>query len=401
MAYIRKRGNSYQIRVSCGMDDNGEQIEQTMTWKPDPGMTEKQTEKEVQRIAFEFEERCKNCWNSSHIKFKALAENWFKEYAELNLKSTSLERMKQLTVRVYPAIGHLSLDKIRTVHIQDFVNHLVREDKNLKTGKPLARKTVVHHLSFISDVFSYAIRMGMVTDKPCSRVVVPKGEAKEKEIYSIEEMGTLLKLLESAPLKYRAFFVLAAYSGFRKGELLGLEWKDIDWENSLISVRRTSNYTKAKGIYNDTTKTKKSQRSQRFQDHIMSMLKDLKAEQDKERMRLGNKWVESDRLFVKWNGEPINTRTHDGWFREFCHEHNFKFCGIHSFRHFYASALINEGVDAAAVSGALGHSVISTTTSIYCHVFQQAQAKVADAVASVLDFNKYKKDKKDENRESA
>ena len=91
--------------------------------------------------------------------------------------------------------------------------------------------------------------MGMVTDNPCSRVVVPKGEAKEKEIYSIEEMGTLLKLLESAPLKYRAFFVLAAYSGFRKGELLGLEWKDIDWENSLISVRRTSNYTKAKGIY--------------------------------------------------------------------------------------------------------------------------------------------------------
>lgn len=166
MAYIRKRGNSYQIRVSCGMDDNGEQIEQTMTWKPDPGMTEKQTEKEVQRIAFEFEERCKNCWNSSHIKFKELAENWFKEYAELNLKSTSLERMKQLTVRVYPAIGHLSLDKIRTVHIQDFVNHLVREDKNLKTGKPLARKTVVHHLSFISDVFSYAIRMGMVTDNP-------------------------------------------------------------------------------------------------------------------------------------------------------------------------------------------------------------------------------------------
>ena len=333
MAYIRKRGNSYQIRVSCGMDDNGEQIEQTMTWKPDPGMTEKQTEKEVQRIAFEFEERCKNCWNSSHIKFKALAENWFKEYAELNLKSTSLERMKQLTVRVYPAIGHLSLDKIRTVHIQDFVNHLVREDKNLKTGKPLARKTVVHHLSFISDVFTYAIRMGMVTDNPCSRVVVPKGEAKEKEIYSIEEMGTLLKLLESAPLKYRAFFVLAAYSGFRKGELLGLEWKDIDWENSLISVRRTSNYTKAKGIYTDTTKTKKSQRSQRFQDHIMSMLKDLKAEQDKERMRLGNKWVESDRLFVKCNGEPINTRTHDGWFREFCQEHNIKLCGIHSFRH--------------------------------------------------------------------
>ena len=71
------------------------------------------------------------------------------------------------------------------------------------------------------------------------------------------------------------------------------------------------------------------------------------------------------------------------------------------FGHFYASALINEGVDAAAVSGALGHSVISTTTSIYCHVFRQAQARAADAIASVLDFTKKdekdEKDKKDEN----
>ena len=72
---------------------------------------------------------------------------------------------------------------------------------------------------------------------------------------------------------------------------------------------------------------------------------------------------------------------------EFCDENNFRFCDIHSLRHFYASALINEGVDAAAVSGALGHSVISTTTSIYCHVFQQAQARAGDAIASVLDFS--------------
>ena len=93
----------------------------------------------------------------------------------------------------------------------------------------------------------------------------------------------------------------------------------------------------------------------------MSILKALKAEQDEERMRLGNKWVETDRLFVKWNGEPITTRTHDGWFREFCKDHDFKFCTIHSFRHFYASALFNANVDVATVSSAMGHSVIGTT----------------------------------------
>ena len=63
-------------------------------------------------------------------------------------------------------------------------------------------------------------------------------------------------------------------------------------------------------------------------------------------------------------------------------------------RHFYASALINEGVDAATVSGALGHSTITTTTSIYCHVFNQAQARAGDAIASVLDFKKRSDDTK-------
>lgn len=60
MAYIRKRGDSYQIRVSCGMDDKGDQVERTMSWKPDPRMSERQAEKEVQKIALEFEEKCRN-----------------------------------------------------------------------------------------------------------------------------------------------------------------------------------------------------------------------------------------------------------------------------------------------------------------------------------------------------
>ena len=74
------------------------------------------------------------------------------------------------------------------------------------------------------------------------------------------------------------------------------------------------------------------------------------------------------------------------WFREFCDENNFRFCDIHSLRHFYASALINEGVDAAAVSGALGHSVISTTLNLYSHMFRENQIKACDAVANALSF---------------
>lgn len=389
MATIRKRGNSYQIRVSCGYDTSGNQVVQTMTWKPADGMNKKQIEKELQKQAILFEDKCMEGQVTANIKFQDFAEQWFEEYAKLNLRNTSYERMKQLTVRVYPAIGHLRLDKITSRHIQQFINDLALNGKSLKNGRPLSRKTAVHHLSFISDVFSYAVKMEMLTDNPCKRVTVPKGEKKEKDIYTLEEVAQLFQLLETAPLKYRTFFTLAIYSGFRRGEMLGLEWKEVDWEHNVISVRRTSNYTASKGIYTDTTKTKKSQRSLKFPQSVMDLLREYKAEQDEERIKLGTKWQDYDRLFVKWDGRPMNSNTPYFWLKEFCEENNFRFCDIHSLRHFYASALINEGVDAATVSGALGHSTITTTTSIYCHVFNQAQARAGDAIASVLDFKKH------------
>ncbi len=278
MATIRKRGNSYQIRVSCGYDTSGNQVEHSMTWKPNPKMTEKQIQKELNEQAVTFEEACISGQISTVMKFQEFAEQWFEEYAKLNLRNTSYERMKQLTVRVYPAIGHLRLDKITSRHIQQFINDLALNGKSLKNGKPLSRKTAIHHLSFISDVFSYAVKMEMLTDNPCKRVTVPKGEKKEKEIYTLEEVEKLFQLLDTAPLKYRVFFTLAVYSGFRRGEMLGLEWKDIDWNNCVISVRRTSNYTASKGIYTDTTKTKKSQRSLKFPQCVMDLLREYKDE---------------------------------------------------------------------------------------------------------------------------
>ena len=178
MAQVRQRGNSYQIRVSCGYDTKGNQIVQTKTWKPTLGMTAKQIEKELQRQMVLFEEQCFKGQVTANIKFETFAEQWFDEYAQANLRHTTYERMKQLTVRVYPAIGHLRLDKITSRHIQQFINDLALNGNSFKTGKPLSRKTVVHHLSLISDVFSYAVRMGMLCDNPCCRVQIKQGEKK-------------------------------------------------------------------------------------------------------------------------------------------------------------------------------------------------------------------------------
>lgn len=386
MATIRKRGNAYQIRVSVGYDTKGNHKEQAMTWKPPEGLTERQIQKELNKAAVMFENACMHGFRSTAIKFEGLAEEWFEEYAALNLRASTFEEMRKLTKRVYPALGHLRIDKITARQIQAFLNSLAKDGANMLTGKPLSPKTIHHHLELISDVFSYAVKMELVSDNPCTKVTIPKGEVKEKQIYSQEEMALLLTKMENEPLKYRAFFYLMAYSGFRRGEMLGLEWKDIDFENSIISVHRTSNQTKARGIYTDTTKTKRSQRTLKISPYIMEMLKVLKAEQDEEALKLGDYWVDTDRLFTKDNGEPQHPNTTYEWLKRFCKHEGLPFHGLHSFRHFAASSMISAGLDVTTVSGALGHTNSGTTLNCYSHMFQTAQARVAEAMDGAFGF---------------
>ena len=217
MASVEKRGNSYRIKVSCGYKTDGKQVTQKMTWTPDPNMTEKQVEKELQRQVVLFEEECRRGQVVSAVKFEAFAEEWFEEYAKLNLKSTTYTRQRQLTKRVYAAIGHIRLDRLTTREIQKFINSLTQDGVNENTGKPLSRKTMIHYLSFISTVIDYAIKMNMLSDNPCRRVTIPKGSKKERKILTIEETEEFFKLLKTAPLKYQAFFTLDIYSGMRRG----------------------------------------------------------------------------------------------------------------------------------------------------------------------------------------
>ncbi|MBR5089842.1 MAG: site-specific integrase [Ruminiclostridium sp.] len=230
------------------------------------------------------------------------------------------------------------------------------------------------------------------SDNPCSRVSVPNSwkPKKEKKIYTLAEVERIFNLAENEPMKYRTYFVLSVYSGFRRGEMLGLEWDDIDWDNNVISVRRTSYYTKIDGYFTDTTKTVKSQRSLKFPQVVMDLLRDLQKNQEQQAKNMGNLWVETGRLFTKDNGEPMCPNMPYKWLQGLCEKNDLPFYGLHSLRHFYASALINANVAVTTVSSALGHSTVNTTTSIYTHAFQEAQAKAGNAIASVLDFSSKK-----------
>ena len=145
---------------SCGYDTKGNHKEQTMTWKPEKGMTERQIQKELNRVAVKFEESCMSGQVTATIKFEDFAEQWFKEYAELKLKPKTIEGYHWMSKRIYKTIGHLRLDKITARDIQKFILEMTEEKRcdgrNKRNGR-LSAKTVKSHNQKLSKSLKYAI----------------------------------------------------------------------------------------------------------------------------------------------------------------------------------------------------------------------------------------------------
>ena len=249
----------------------------------------------------------------------------------------------------------------------------------------LAPKSIQHYLSFISSVMEYGYNLELIKGNPCKQVVIPTGEKTEREVYTLEEAQRFLDSLESAPIMYRAFFVLAIYGGFRRGELLGLEWKDVAFDDCTITIRRTSQYMSGRGTFTDGTKTEGSKRTLKLPAGVFTVLRQLRADQAQRRLSMGNLWEDHDRLFTGETGKPLHPNTPYHWLLTFCKRTNQRFLGIHTFRHLNASLLINSGADVKTVSASLGHSTTTTTLNLYTHSFQEAQARAGEAVADLLE----------------
>lgn len=404
---------SYLIRVSLGYKD-GQQIVKSMTYKPDKGMTPRQVKKEVNRQAVLFEEKARQDYEKqlqleaeqrdqereqrekenneieyakNRTTFKELANQWLTLQEESReLKPSSLLRMKDCRERTYNAIGDVLITKLTYRKIQSFITSLGKNGVNKKTGKGLSEKTQKHYLTFISDVMIYAKKCGIINDNPCRDITFTKSEYKEKDIYSLAEAKAVLSVIdEKAPTDYKLFFNLLAYSGMRRGEALGLEYKDIDFVNGVLTIKRTSNYRKGYGVYTDTPKTKTSYRSLAIETKIIDLIKQLQIEQQKQADKCGDLWVNNDRLFVTWCGKPMHPNTPYTWLRRFCEKENVSFKGLHSFRHFVATQAIASGADVKSVSSMLGHSQTSTTLNLYAHATQKTNKTVLSAVAKMLE----------------
>lgn len=380
MATIKKRGNSYLIRVYYGYDINRKQIEHSMTWKPSKGMTPKQIEKEVNRQAVLFEDKIKSGFVTSTVKFSAFVKQWKEEYANSHFKKTTMDTMTNALRRIESELGHLRLDKITTRTIKDLIQRLLKGDKE---HKPLGAKSVKNYLSFASSVFEYAMHLEMISKNPCANAKIPTVHQTERDMYSLDEAQIFIDtLIKKAPILYQCYFLLAIFGGFRRGELCGLTWDNVDFDNHIITIDKALYHITRQGDVLDTPKTKYSNRSLRITPEIFDYFQRLQGYYEQEAKRLGNQWTETDFVFKRMDGNAISPTSPNEWLHKFCEQENLKYVVPHSFRHLNASMLIDSGASVKTVQACLGHSDATTTLNIYAKAFARSQAIASEAIAS-------------------
>lgn len=262
--------------------------------------------------------------------------------------------------------------------------------------EPLSDKTILHHHRLVSSILQTAVEWQVIYDNPASRVKPPKVARKEANCLQDTEAIAVLDALESEPIKWRTAIVLLMYSGIRRGELAGLEWKDLDFENCLISIRRTSQYVKGMGLIEKGTKNYSSERVMKLDPMVFELLQEYQAWQNTEKALLGDRWhakipikyadglielQDNDRLFTKLEGLPMNPDSLTDWISKFCKRHGLRHFSPHALRHTNVSLLIAAGVPLKNISARAGHTSLATTMKIYSHAIQTQDAKAAEAIS--------------------
>ncbi len=379
---VDKRGNSYRIRISDGYDSKGKQKFRTRTWHPEEGMTKNQIEKELRRQVVIFTEQVKKGMVVNRkIRFEEAFDEWIAFAEEMNIIThASAKRYKTCRPRLVEELGHYYLSDLRKKDIQAFIKKIGTGDKK---NKGASEKSQKNYKTVISNIYKYAIDNEYVFDNPCKDIKIVKKETKPRQIYSVEEVQTILNLMADEPLKYFLFHILAFFCGFRRGELLGIEWGDISFEERKIKIRRASLYANDIGTYTSTPKTVGSRRTVVVSDDVIDLLKRYKAEQDEYKKLLGDAWIDNDRLFTQWNAAPMGTSTPLNWYREFCKKNNIRYLCTHCCRHFNISLMIKNHVDVVSVSAA-GHKDVTTTLNIYAEEFEEANAASAETISSCI-----------------
>lgn len=429
MASIRKRGENYEIKVSLGYDVKGKKKFASTTYHPEyttrtgQRKAESVIKKEVEKYAADYERAIKagDILAEDSMKFSLLVDKYLGDYAYKELSRTTAEGYEWILRKaIIPNFGFYSVKDLcrKTLEIQSFINNLASGEK------PLAVSTIKRYMAVFSSVMSWAVQMGVAAKNPLERVKPPKEAFKEQEVKSFtsDELNRFIEALDmpvtsvhkahtresdngqvlvkeyiekrEIPEQFKVFFILSAFTGCRRGELIALDWKNVDFENCEIHIEKNCAKIKGGQIIKDV-KTKSGKRTVTVEPQVMELLRLWKVHQKEHRLKLGSAWRGEDAVFIQEEGERMHLDTPTHKFEEIIHNYN-SHCApsdrlpeitLHGLRHTHASLMVSQNVDIAAISKRLGHSRTSVTLDIYTHSFEDADKAASRKFGSLINVD--------------
>ena len=371
---IEKRGkNSYRLIVSEGYDLHGKPLIHRKTVHG----TKKEAEVELAKFVTEVQSGL--VIDGKALRFSEFVEIWKRDYGSKELAPTTYKRYcRMLETRILPYFGHFYINKIRPTDIMKFYDllekdtQLVRKKGNngSKTKKPLSGKTILEHHRLLRAMLHRAVYWQLIVSNPAERVQPPKAKKPKRRSYDDEQTKILLENLEKLTVedtKYKVAIILTIFTGVRLGELMGLEWQDVDFRNGIISINRSSQYLSDMGVFTKVPKTESSIREIAIPEFIISLLEEYKLWYEEQKSLYGELWTNSNRLFVQADGKPMHPSTISKWFVKYVAQIGLPVINFHGLRHTNATLLISQNIDVAVVAARLGHAQITTTYNFYVH----------------------------------
>ena len=302
-------------------------------------------------------------------------DQWLTEVVRPNVRPWTYKGYEvHVRLHLKPFIGHIRLDKLAPLHVQQLLN--------AKKSEGLSAKSIRYIRGTLRTALNQAVRWELLTRNPASLVDGPRIEHYEIRPFTPDEARAFLAAMRGDRLE--ALYSVALTMGLRQGEALGLCWKAIDLELGYLRVshqlQRFDGETRLV-----EPKTARSRRTLALPASIVRSLKEHRERQRAEREAAGDKWTETGLVFTTPTGKPIDATRVSKDFHRHLDRAGLDQRRFHDLRHSCATLLLVQGVSPRVVMEVLGHSQISLTMNTYTHVLPELRRQAADRMDELLD----------------
>jgi integrase len=306
-----------------------------------------------------------------------LLEAWLEDSAASRVRPRTLERYKQIVrMHVVPALGHVRLSQLTPAHVERMRNEAL--------ARGVAPQSVAHHRAVLRTALNVAMRWGWIARNAAALADPPR--IPEREVWALgpADARSLLQAVRGDRLE--AVFTVGLACGLRQGETLGLRWSDVDLDGGTLAIQRSLQRIGREWRFLEP-KTARSRRVIPLPNPVVSALREHRARQLQERLRVGGAWEGQqwgELVFCDELGRPLSGFHVLRRFKALLAAAGLPPMRYHDLRHGAASLMAVQGVPARVAMELLGHAQISTTMNIYAHVAPELQRDAADRVSQAL-----------------